>query len=30
MRSQQHEQWKQNLFNILVHKLSGCISNEFG
>ena len=34
MRSQQHEQWKQNLFNILDRlldrKLSGCISCEFG
>ena len=30
MPSQQHEQWKQDLFDHLDRKLSGCISCEFG
>ena len=30
MASKQHEQWKRDLFNHLDHKLSGCISCEFG
>ena len=30
MPSQQHEQWKQDLFDHLDHKLSGCVSCEFG
>ena len=30
MPSQQHEQWKQDLFHHLDRKLSGCISCEFG
>ena len=30
MPSKQHEQWKQDLFNHLDHKLSGCIACEFG
>ena len=30
MPSQQHEQWKQDLFGHLDRKLSGCISCEFG
>ncbi len=30
MPSQQHEQWKQDLFDHLDRKMSGCISCEFG
>ena len=30
MPSKQHEQWKQDLFNHLDSKLSGCIAYEFG
>ena len=30
MPSQQHEQWKQDLFDHLDRKLSGCVSCEFG
>ena len=30
MPSQQHEQWKQDLFDHLDRKLSGCMSCEFG
>ena len=30
MPSQRHEQWKQDLFDHLDRKLSGCISCEFG
>ena len=30
MPSQQHEQWKQDLFNHLDRKLGGCVSCEFG
>ena len=30
MPSEQHEQWKRDLFNHLDRKLSGCISCEFG
>ena len=30
MPSKQHEQWKQDLFNHLEGKLSGCIACEFG
>ena len=30
MPSQQHEQWKQDLFDHLDLKLSGCVSCEFG
>ena len=30
MPSQQHEQWKQDLFDYLGRKLSGCVSCEFG
>ena len=30
MPSRQHEQWKQDLFDHLDRKLSGCISCEFG
>ena len=30
MPSQQHEQWKHDLFDHLDRKLSGCVSCEFG
>ena len=30
MPSEQHEQWKRELFSHLDRKLSGCISCEFG